>query len=150
MTTIAKIHAREILDSRGNPTLEAEVTLADGSFGRAVVAFGATRLSASAIACERSAYLRRTVCSVAGMRPLRRYCAAVACAKVLVWASLNCLHIVALASSSGCATSQPTRKPGLSTLLMLPQWAIHSRLPGTSFDSASRLGGGASPKYRSP
>ena len=36
MTQIAKIHAREILDSRGNPTLEAEVTLADGSFGRAM------------------------------------------------------------------------------------------------------------------
>ena len=42
MTTIAKIHAREILDSRGNPTLEAEVTLADGSFGRAAVPSGAS------------------------------------------------------------------------------------------------------------
>ncbi|MDR0182751.1 phosphopyruvate hydratase [Lysobacter arvi] len=42
MTTIAKVHAREILDSRGNPTLEAEVTLADGSFGRAAVPSGAS------------------------------------------------------------------------------------------------------------
>ena len=42
MTTIAKIHAREILDSRGNPTLEAEVTLGDGSFGRAMVPSGAS------------------------------------------------------------------------------------------------------------
>ncbi len=42
MTTIAKIHAREILDSRGNPTLEAEVTLADGAFGRAAVPSGAS------------------------------------------------------------------------------------------------------------
>ena len=42
MTTITKIHAREILDSRGNPTLEAEVTLADGSFGRAMVPSGAS------------------------------------------------------------------------------------------------------------
>ncbi|HEY4555243.1 MAG TPA: phosphopyruvate hydratase [Lysobacter sp.] len=42
MTTIAKIHAREILDSRGNPTLEAEVTLSDGSFGRAMVPSGAS------------------------------------------------------------------------------------------------------------
>ncbi|MCR6685315.1 phosphopyruvate hydratase [Pseudoxanthomonas sp.] len=42
MTSIAKIHAREILDSRGNPTLEAEVTLADGSFGRAAVPSGAS------------------------------------------------------------------------------------------------------------
>ena len=42
MTTIRSIHAREILDSRGNPTLEAEVTLADGSFGRAMVPSGAS------------------------------------------------------------------------------------------------------------
>ncbi|QSX77032.1 phosphopyruvate hydratase [Agrilutibacter solisilvae] len=42
MTNIAKIHAREILDSRGNPTLEAEVTLSDGSFGRAMVPSGAS------------------------------------------------------------------------------------------------------------
>ena len=41
-STIAKIHAREILDSRGNPTLEAEVTLSDGSFGRAMVPSGAS------------------------------------------------------------------------------------------------------------
>ena len=42
MTSITQIHAREILDSRGNPTLEAEVTLADGSFGRAAVPSGAS------------------------------------------------------------------------------------------------------------
>jgi enolase len=42
MTKIAKVHAREILDSRGNPTLEAEVTLDDGSFGRAMVPSGAS------------------------------------------------------------------------------------------------------------
>ena len=41
-TDITRIHAREILDSRGNPTLEAEVTLADGSFGRAAVPSGAS------------------------------------------------------------------------------------------------------------
>ncbi|UPG84383.1 phosphopyruvate hydratase [Luteibacter aegosomatis] len=41
-TSITQIHAREILDSRGNPTLEAEVTLADGSFGRAAVPSGAS------------------------------------------------------------------------------------------------------------
>ena len=33
MTTIKSVHAREILDSRGNPTLEAEVTLDSGAFG---------------------------------------------------------------------------------------------------------------------
>lgn len=42
MTTIKTIHAREILDSRGNPTLEAEITLSDGSFGRAAVPSGAS------------------------------------------------------------------------------------------------------------
>jgi len=40
--TIADIHAREILDSRGNPTVEAEVMLADGSLGRAAVPSGAS------------------------------------------------------------------------------------------------------------
>jgi enolase len=41
-TTIADIHAREILDSRGNPTVEAEVSLGDGSVGRAAVPSGAS------------------------------------------------------------------------------------------------------------
>ena len=42
MTTIIDIHAREILDSRGNPTVEVEVLLDDGSFGRAAVPSGAS------------------------------------------------------------------------------------------------------------
>ena len=42
MSTIAHIHAREILDSRGNPTVEAEVTLAGGAHGRAAVPSGAS------------------------------------------------------------------------------------------------------------
>jgi enolase len=41
-TRISDIHAREILDSRGNPTVEAEVTLGDGSIGRAAVPSGAS------------------------------------------------------------------------------------------------------------
>ena len=41
-------------------------------------------------------------------------------------------------------------QPGLSTLLKLPQCTSSSRLPGTVADKFSRLGGGASPKYRSP
>src|SRR5579859_2446335 len=41
-TSITSIHSREILDSRGNPTVEAEVRLADGSFGRAAVPSGAS------------------------------------------------------------------------------------------------------------
>jgi enolase len=39
---IAKVHGREILDSRGNPTVEVEVTLAGGAFGRAAVPSGAS------------------------------------------------------------------------------------------------------------
>lgn len=39
---ITHIHARQILDSRGNPTVEADVTLADGSLGRAAVPSGAS------------------------------------------------------------------------------------------------------------
>ncbi len=42
MTTIIDIHAREILDSRGNPTVEVDVLLDDGSFGRAMVPSGAS------------------------------------------------------------------------------------------------------------
>jgi enolase len=49
MTTIQKIIAREILDSRGNPTLEAEVTLANGHVGRAAVPSGASTGSKEAI-----------------------------------------------------------------------------------------------------
>lgn len=42
MSTIVDIHARQILDSRGNPTIECDVTLADGSMGRAAVPSGAS------------------------------------------------------------------------------------------------------------
>jgi enolase len=41
-TTIKQVYAREILDSRGNPTLEAEIRLEDGTFGRAAVPSGAS------------------------------------------------------------------------------------------------------------
>ena len=42
MSTIVDIHGRQILDSRGNPTVEVDVALADGSFGRAAVPSGAS------------------------------------------------------------------------------------------------------------
>ncbi|NND42769.1 MAG: phosphopyruvate hydratase, partial [Silicimonas sp.] len=42
MSTIIDIHAREILDSRGNPTVEVDITLEDGSIGRAAVPSGAS------------------------------------------------------------------------------------------------------------
>jgi len=42
MTAIVDVHARQILDSRGNPTVEVDVTLEDGSMGRAAVPSGAS------------------------------------------------------------------------------------------------------------
>jgi enolase len=42
MSTIQSVHGRQILDSRGNPTVEVEVRLADGAFGRAAVPSGAS------------------------------------------------------------------------------------------------------------
>ena len=64
MTTIANVHAREILDSRGNPTLEAEVTLSDGSFGRAAVPSGASTGTKEAVELrdgDRTRYLGKGV-----------------------------------------------------------------------------------------
>ena len=42
MASIAAVGAREILDSRGNPTVEVDVLLEDGAFGRAAVPSGAS------------------------------------------------------------------------------------------------------------
>jgi enolase len=42
VTAIVDITAREILDSRGNPTVEVDITLEDGGFGRAAVPSGAS------------------------------------------------------------------------------------------------------------
>jgi enolase len=64
MTQISNIHTREILDSRGNPTLEAEVTLADGSLGRAAVPSGASTGSREAVELrdgDKSRYLGKGV-----------------------------------------------------------------------------------------
>ncbi|MDP2059385.1 MAG: phosphopyruvate hydratase, partial [Flavobacteriaceae bacterium] len=42
MSTILDIHARQIFDSRGNPTVEVDVTTTTGAFGRAAVPSGAS------------------------------------------------------------------------------------------------------------
>ena len=49
MATINKIHARQILDSRGNPTVEVDVLLNNGGFGRAAVPSGASTGSHEAV-----------------------------------------------------------------------------------------------------
>jgi len=63
-TTIKTLHAREVLDSRGNPTLEAEVTLADGACGRAIVPSGASTGTREAVELrdgDKSRYLGKGV-----------------------------------------------------------------------------------------
>src|SRR5688572_17960192 len=68
-TTITKIHAREILDSRGNPTLEAEVTLASGHTGRAAVPSGASTGSREAVELrdgDKTRYLGKGVTKAVG------------------------------------------------------------------------------------
>jgi enolase len=68
-TDITRIHAREILDSRGNPTLEAEVTLAGGGFGRAAVPSGASTGSREAVELrdgDTSRYLGKGVRNAVG------------------------------------------------------------------------------------
>jgi len=49
MSAIRDVHGREILDSRGNPTVEAEVRLESGAFGRAAVPSGASTGSREAV-----------------------------------------------------------------------------------------------------
>ncbi len=64
MTAIIDIHAREILDSRGNPTVEVEVLLDDGSFGRAAVPSGASTGAHEAVELrdgDKSRYLGKGV-----------------------------------------------------------------------------------------
>ena len=64
MTTIIDIHAREVLDSRGNPTVEVDVLLDDGSFGRAMVPSGASTGAHEAVELrdgDKSRYLGKGV-----------------------------------------------------------------------------------------
>jgi enolase len=66
VTAIADILAREILDSRGNPTVEVDVTLADGAFGRAAVPSGASTGAHEAVERrdnDKSRYLGKGVLS---------------------------------------------------------------------------------------
>jgi enolase len=64
MPSIASLHARQILDSRGNPTLEADCTLSDGSFGRAAVPSGASTGTHEAVELrdsDKTVYLGKSV-----------------------------------------------------------------------------------------
>lgn len=64
MTAIIDIHGREILDSRGNPTVEVDVLLEDGSFGRAAVPSGASTGAHEAVELrdgDKSRYLGKGV-----------------------------------------------------------------------------------------
>lgn len=64
MPAITSLHARQILDSRGHPTLEADCTLSDGSFGRAAVPSGASTGTHEALELrdgDKSVYLGKSV-----------------------------------------------------------------------------------------
>jgi enolase len=69
LTTIVKVIGREILDSRGNPTVEADVYLADGSMGRAAVPSGASTGEHEAVELrdgDKSRYLGKGTLKAAG------------------------------------------------------------------------------------
>lgn len=69
MTKIASVKAREILDSRSNPTVEVDVTLTDGSFGRAMVPSGASTGTREALELrdgDKSRYLGKGVLKAVG------------------------------------------------------------------------------------
>ncbi|MFW2830019.1 phosphopyruvate hydratase [Sphingomonas sp. ID0503] len=64
MTAIIDVHARQIIDSRGNPTVEVDVTLEDGSFGRAAVPSGASTGAYEAVELrdgDKSVFLGKSV-----------------------------------------------------------------------------------------
>ena len=64
MSEISSIYAREVLDSRGNPTIEVEVILEDGAFGSAIVPSGASTGEREALElrdCDESRYLGKGV-----------------------------------------------------------------------------------------
>jgi enolase len=69
MTAIISIHGREILDSRGNPTVEVDVLLEDGSFGRAAVPSGASTGAHEAVELrdgDKGRYLGKGVAKAVG------------------------------------------------------------------------------------
>jgi enolase len=69
MPTISSLKARQILDSRGNPTVEVDCTLSDGSFGRAAVPSGASTGSHEALELrdgDKSVYLGKSVLKAVG------------------------------------------------------------------------------------
>jgi enolase len=66
---ITRVHARQVLDSRGNPTVEAEVTLESGAFGRAIVPSGASTGEHEALELrdgDKSKYLGKGVLKAVG------------------------------------------------------------------------------------
>ena len=52
MPEIVRVRGREVLDSRGNPTVEVEIGLSDGASGRAIVPSGASTGEHEALRCE--------------------------------------------------------------------------------------------------
>ena len=70
MSVIVKVNGREIMDSRGNPTVEADVHLADGSWGRRAAPSGASTGSREALELrdgDKSRYLGKGVLKAVGL-----------------------------------------------------------------------------------
>src|ERR1700675_5145361 len=68
-TKITRVHARQVIDSRGNPTVEADVTLISGAVGRAAVPSGASTGEHEAIElrdADKSRYLGKGVLKAVG------------------------------------------------------------------------------------
>ena len=73
-TKIARVHGRQIIDSRGNPTVEADVILEGGALGRAAVPSGASTGEHEAIELrdgDKSRYLGKGVLKAVGQREWR-------------------------------------------------------------------------------
>ncbi len=69
MGVIIDVFGREVLDSRGNPTVEVEVVLEDGSFGRAAVPSGASTGAFEAVElrdCDKDRYLGKGALDAVG------------------------------------------------------------------------------------
>ena len=78
MSSIVSIVAREILDSRGNPTVEADVRLEDGSFGTAAAPSGASTGSREALEL-RGAEVQRLSSDVSSLAKVRLSCCVLFC-----------------------------------------------------------------------
>lgn len=89
MSVIIDVYGREVLDSRGNPTVEVEVVLEDGAFGRAAVPSGASTGAFEAVElrdCDKSRYLGKgTLDAVAHVNTRSPTCSSALRPRISAW-----------------------------------------------------------------